>query len=250
MQFLGSRKNSLLIILSVFLTLSLAYIYTLSGDVRALKQELSSNKMRYDLELSKLKAQVQICRERRLALIQGRKNSQENYKSYVKEERLSQLTALRLMRSGVYELGLEVERDQDDGGTEKIQFTVYHVKQRLALEGLERDIHVGLAYSGIGKPVYCYLDYNGDGKIDVDIFREMVSYLPMGRLISNAFDLFFAQSIYQKFIAQSNRAHFVADPSIDSKASVISQALWSFVGSEASKFKRLFDESRINQQNL
>ncbi len=113
-------------------------------------------------------------------------------------------------------------------GEFKEKFTIYHINAPLA-GSKEWILNVGLAISGVTTSPQFYIDYDGDGQIDMSMMYEFVSFVPFGNILAKSLSERNSQRVYDTFLRRVPLARYSSPTELQAEGGSYAAALWKFV---------------------
>jgi hypothetical protein len=134
---------------------------------------------------------------------------------------------LDALQPGIYILTTDTKYDPTI--QEAATYQITHVRLDMNFDSFGTKLNIGLASSGM-IPKGVYFDYDNDGQVDVDMFRDFAREIPIvGRRLAKAYDPVIAQNLYSIFVDESEKAEYTSIDDLAEDAEAKSNYLWSFV---------------------
>jgi hypothetical protein len=128
--------------------------------------------------------------------------------------------------NGVYEFTQEISIFAADTREFIVrEFTVYTVKTTMGDEDVP--VVAGIATT-LGAPHF-FVDHDGDNRVDLQVMRSLVEFVPYSALVTKSMSRRNAQTIYDVFLTQYEQASFISEQDIADRATGIPKSIWDLV---------------------
>lgn len=227
----GMRTSSsavLSLVILVGLLIGFVVLFQLHLQLAALvdAHDISTNQLQDDV----VSLQVQLAAvDKRFTRIEQAINAEENSKTSITP------LSFYLPNQGVYVLPTEIF---DEKSTTDRSLTIYHLSATVAVDDFSRQLHMGVATTGLMSVPQIYIDYDNDGRVDMDLVRKVAepffSFLPgAGWLLSDSIDPDASQEIYNAFMRDFGDAEFISLDNIAEDGGKMAQQLWQFIDNQS-----------------
>jgi hypothetical protein len=143
----------------------------------------------------------------------------------VRADKLQDLAYSNTQNLRTHELQLEKQQAQIESLSKLVALegSALPFPNREQLDALQPGIYMMI-------PKGVYFDYDNDGQVDVDMFRDFAREIPIvGRRLAKAYDPVIAQNLYSIFVDESEKAEYTSIDDLAEDAEAKSNYLWSFV---------------------
>jgi hypothetical protein len=147
-------------------------------------------------------------------------------------EKAARMEALRQLTDGVYQLETRTALSESsfEAPVER-DYTIYHIRMTIASNGNTYPIQVAVATSGYVSIPRMYIDYDSDGKVDVEALHQLVSWLPLQKIFTRTVNPITSQQLYNAFLLDAQSAHFSSATKLAESGNQLAREIWNTVAS-------------------
>lgn len=145
-------------------------------------------------------------------------------------ERAARMEALQQLNDGVYQLETRAALSQSafEAPVER-DYTIYHIRMTLTSNGNTYPIQVAVATSGYISIPRMYIDYDSDGRVDVEALHQLVSWLPLQKFFTRTVNPTTSQQLYNAFLVDYKNAHFSSSTMLAQSGNQLAREIWNAV---------------------
>jgi hypothetical protein len=165
-------------------------------------------------------------------------------------ERAARMEALQQLNDGVYQLETTTALSQSafDAPVER-DYTIYHIRMTLTSDGNSYPIQVAVATSGYISIPRMYIDYDSDGRVDVEALHQLVSWLPLQKIFTRTVNPTTSQQLYNAFLVDYKNAKFSSSTTLAQSGNQLAREIWDTVGSHADDILRWIEADSSGQKS-
>lgn len=165
-------------------------------------------------------------------------------------ERAARMEALQQLNDGVYQLETTTALSQSafDAPVER-DYTIYHIRMTLTSDGNSYPIQVAVATSGYISIPRMYIDYDSDGRVDVEALHQLVSWLPLQKIFTRTVNPTTSQQLYNAFLVDYKNAKFSSPTILAQSGNQLAREIWDAVGSHTDDILRWIEADSSGQES-
>ena len=164
-------------------------------------------------------------------------------------EKASRMEALQELNDGIYQLETRTTLTESsfEAPIER-NYTIYHIRMTIRSNGSTYPIQVAVATSGYISIPRMYIDYDSDGRVDVEALHHLVSWLPLQKIFTRTVNPTTSQQLYNAFLLDYKNARFSSSETLARSGNKLALEIWNTVASHTDDILRWIEADTSGQE--
>jgi muconolactone delta-isomerase len=94
-----------------------------------------------------------------------------------------------------------------------------------------------------------YIDYDSDGRVDVEALHQLMSWLPLQKIFTRTVNPTTSQQLYNAFLVDYKNAEFSSSTALAQSGNQLAREIWNAVGSHTDDILRWIEADSSGQES-